>query len=429
MNRICKATSMLLIIMLILLSAPVCALSAGEVTVVATADPTTLFEGDQTSITIQITNNTGADVDITGYTVDGSYSWINGITLTPGESWTLYHTYTVHFGLNLDYGFSIDIEYDGTQHAFSNPLEFHKDSYIVYDPPITTLVFTPSSDSPVQMKGGETTFSIYTKNTGNVVFEDFTIFAGIRFSMDLATFDLAPGESRTITYKESFDEDVTVFFSYYFYYTHEGVSNQIVQNNYQYIDVNVIDPKMSFTASPSTAAIDSGKEAIIQLVAKNTGDTGFTNVKLYDQNQQLIESWSSISPGASKKAEVALTPADTRTFKFTIKANDAYGNSYIFDSNEVLITVASSGQASPASTAEGATPVRSATAANTPDDTEGTANTAAAAVQTDGPTSNQDAPKADNLLVILIIVFAALLVAVGIWLIVYHNKSKKPKGN
>ena len=431
MKKTSQAAALILTIVLLLLLAPISTAHAGDLEVVATANPTTLFDGDSTIIEFTITNNTGASVDIDGYTIDGVYEWVNGLVLAPGESQTLISHHTADFGQNMDYGFRVEVHYDGWGTVYSNLIELHLDSYIIVDPPITTLEFEVSANKSSVKLGEDIEFSVRIKNTGNVTFEDFTPFMSAGAGDLINTFDLAPGEETTVFYVFTCYIDGPIPFGYFFDYTHEGTTRRITHPVADDFSIAFIPPMLSVTASASKATIASGDSSKITVKIDNTGGYPFQNVKLYDNNSKLVDSWTDIDINSSKSATITIAPAATTVYAYNVQA--WYGQAYQTDSNVLKITVE---KANPSSSAD-SSQAQDSSPTEEPAAAEAAQNEAAAEADAEGLADNdgdwraleeeadsQNSGGLSTLTIILIAAVAAALIVVLV-LVIYIKKAKK----
>ncbi len=434
MKKTSQASALILTIVLLLLLAPISTAHAGDLEVVATANPTTLFDGDVTTIEFTITNNTGSSVDINGYTIDGVYEWVNGLILAPGESQTLISHHTADFGQNLDYGFRVEVHYDGWGTVYSNLIELHMDSYIVVDPPITTLEFEVSANKSSVKFGEDIIFNIRTKNTGNVTYEGFTPFLGVGAAALIDTFDLAPGDEKTVSYVFSCFVDGTIIFGYFFDYTHEGNTRRITSPLAADFTIAFIPPMLSVTASASKTIIASGDSSKITVKIDNTGGYPFQDVKLYDNNGKLIDSWAAINLNSSKSATINVAPAATTVYAYNVQAQCV--QAYETDSNVLKITVEKAlPTVSPVSVqTQSSSPAVEQTPNETNEDKPPVQANAAEQSDYDGDwraleeetAALQDSSGLSTLTIILIAAIAAALI-VALVLIIYIKKSGKAK--
>ncbi len=434
MKKTSQAAALILTIVLLLLLAPTSTAHAGDLEVVATANPTILFDGDVTTIEFTVTNNTGSSVDIDGYTIDGVYAWVNGLTLAPGESQKLISHHTADFGQNLDYGFRVEVHYNGWGTVYSNLIELHMDSYIVVDPPITTLEFEVSANKSSVKLGEDIIFSVRTKNTGNVTYEDFTPILAAGAGDLIDTFDLAPGDEKTVSYVFTCFIDGTIPFGYYFDYTHEGNTRRITSPSAADFTIAFIPPMLSVTAAASKTTIASGDSSTITVKIDNAGGYPFKNVQLFDNNGKLVETWPDIDVNSSETANITVSPAVTTIYSYNVQA--WYGMAYTTDSNILKMTVEKalptvspvSVQTQSSSLSEEQTPDEASEnkppiQANDAEQSDYDGDWRALEEET---TASRDASGLSTLTIVLIAAIAVALIVVLV-LIIYIKKSGKAK--
>ena len=98
MKHSMRLTAALLLLLLVTVFLPISSVSAGDVTVSAVADPTTLFDGDNSTIDISIYNTTGGALTLESIEIGTQMVVYPSMNIPEGET-KLTFDYTADFGI------------------------------------------------------------------------------------------------------------------------------------------------------------------------------------------------------------------------------------------------------------------------------------------------------------------------------------------
>lgn len=365
--------NILIIVLIVLISTiltPEYVLASRSVDVILSTDDLVVSEGDDATLEIKFTNNTGSSVGITSYSVNGHAPvsiTTDNICNSPG-SFFITINHTVNFGPNTQADVYVEVTYSGTgimnpRTVRSNTIVFEKAESVN-----SALVFTVTTDTISVECGGEVTYNIAIKNNGNVDYDNFDIVLN---GSVIKTYSLLPmGNEITFTSTQGYYSDKTDKFGYRYDYTYRGVTGQIEDANAQQYLITV--SSTSATASPTSSPIptpttevessessinesitESDKEQYISIdsnatielivnkpnygfqvgdsigiviVVKNTGNRLLKDVLLSVQGTDELREWDRITPNTQKRYVDTVTVQLDRVDIYNVIATDINGN-------------------------------------------------------------------------------------------------------
>ncbi|MEX1377111.1 MAG: hypothetical protein AB1Z23_06475 [Eubacteriales bacterium] len=285
-------TAILTIMLMVYIFAVPTTLADDTLDVVAWASPENVSDGQSSTIFIEVTNNTGAEVTLSAYAIDNEFfQFGSGTVLKSGETLPIEYEYTVSFGQNDSIGIPIQVNHDGA--GGSVVASFAQHIYFFREANEISVQFNVIPDKTTINSGEKVSFRIYCENMGNTQMKDFYVRVN---GEDHQYFDLAPNEYMDVIYEYSYTKDTTVTFGYAFSYEENGDWLWYVQDPADAIKIAVIQPSSQSQTEPTQAPTDD----MMDDIQKTENDTDNDDMKNDDnQNTDIVEGNATALPDAN----------------------------------------------------------------------------------------------------------------------------------
>ena len=287
--------------------------------------------GDVITYTVEVTNE--GNVSVKNGTLSDDHADLAGKTfaLAPGEKTSFEYTYTVTQA-DVDAGSIVNVvKANAKAERGQDPTEVSDTATVktvAHDPELTVEKSAdPTEDVAVD---DEITYTVVVSNTGNVTITGIEVTDELMAEADKpAAFDLAPGESKTITYTyivTQADVDAGVV-------TNAATATGTDPDDEPTEDEDSIDvptedaaAELSITKSANkVSGVKAGDKIQYTVVVTNEGNVTVKDGELADDHADLSEETFTLAPGASAtfnyEYTVLQSDIDTGSFTNTVKAN------------------------------------------------------------------------------------------------------------
>jgi len=304
------------------------AITAGDLTLNVTANPTSLSgEGDVT-FTFKVTNNTSSTVNNVSIIYDGG-EIATIASISAGGTESTNKTLTIpesKLGTSLVFTAKCD------------SVNVDTDSVVISKKTLSAeLTAKVSVSRTTAVKNSSIVFTITLENTGEATLSNIEVYLSpLNSSAKVGTVSsLAAGAKRTVTYTHKLTEDVTVTPTVK--YTANGTTETKTLPNKT---LSISDPDIEMTITPDKTSVEAGDEITFDVVVRNVGNISFTDVTIYDHQQSKVSAkYSAIEPNERIEATTSIPFDNDTTLNFTVTAKDSTGVVYTFESNTVSIEV------------------------------------------------------------------------------------------
>ena len=404
MKSLFKATAFIWICLTVFWFLPATA-QAEDVLLNTSADPETLLGNSDTTLYLEIQNDSESPIEVFRYGIDGA-DYAADVRIEAHDQNTITVPYAAAFDGADTINLNIEINYSLADMPISPVYSLTDTITLIKLPFDASIDFTVTPDRTGVKSGESVDYTIKIKNTGNHVYTDCRLTHSAGDIDDGFSVDV--DETATYSYAKSYTGDTSEVFGLTYTYRYDGTEQPVSAPDIT-VDIDIIHPEMEVTVQAENETVESGQETRLIVEARNTGDTDFKNVIIYNTIGTKVDEWHALDTGQTKQVTRDFTPTKTDTYAYTIKAEDDYGNAYTFFTDEITVTVQEAEPTAP--TATPAPSLEETEAAPTP--------------------STKDTPSAKGgritaLLIIFGVLFV-LLVATGIVLIVYYTRYKKIK--
>lgn len=196
----------------------------------------------------------------------------------------------------------------------------------------------------VVRRGKEVSVIYELVNRGNVKLTKIQVKEHNLISNTAQTIDtLAPGESKTLTFKRS---NVTgnLTSSGLITYYKEGDRRQQPRIISEQVSIPLAQPRLSYSLSADKTQVNIGETVTLKLEIKNAGNITYSNVTVTDP--KLSEVFSNVQIAAGQTVELTreVTITQTTTFAFTLQLEDNTGTVQSEKVQELQVSAYAEGQ-------------------------------------------------------------------------------------
>ena len=291
--------------------------------------PAELTEEGTVSLTVTVQNPNTTDITNASVSVDGKKVKDIG-TIAGGSKYEYSGKYTVETA-KLGKALKVTVSYDGGSVSESFTVK-QKDAKIN----VNTI---GKVDKTAVEAGGEVNFSFSIENKSNVAIENASLSAstlnngerlGKKFSL------AADGDATIILYTATITQTIDVAPILTF-----QAAGTTYTKKFDPMTITVNDAKMDIVATPATTTPEEDAPVEFAIAVTNTGNVNFTEVALYDANDQRVTTSSNqLMAGGAISATHSMTFAESGSFDFYVVATDEAGTTYSFRSNVIDIQLA-----------------------------------------------------------------------------------------
>ena len=296
---------------------------AAELSVEKTAAPTSgVKAGDTVEYTVVVTNS--GNVTVSGIGLEDTLVTLSeaAFDLAPAESKTITYTYTVTQA-DVDEG-QIDntVTAAGTDPK-KQPVTASDDAAVTTEEAAAELTVEKSADPASNaVIGGEIQYTAVITNSGNVTVSAIELEDSL-VTLTEAAFDLAPGESKTVTYSYKVTQADADAGSVPNTITATGVDpkkEEVTASD----DVTVtieIEPGMTLTKTADAESYQIGDTVNYTIVVENTGNVTISGISVEDE----------LTGGVTPSGTFTLAPGSSKTLeaKYEVTAEDVTAGSIV----------------------------------------------------------------------------------------------------
>ena len=191
------------------------AFAEGTLGVTALASPEHLIDGQSSTIYIEITNYTEADVELLTYAIgDEIFQFAPDTVIKDGEMMPVEYEYNVSFGEDDSLEIPVQVQYKAADGSIETVLA-EDNVYFFRAANDISIKFSVTPDRTEIYEGEMVVFTIHCENMGKKQMKDFYVRVN---DEDIQYFDLAPNEYQDVLYEGIYSEDTTMKFDYAFSY-------------------------------------------------------------------------------------------------------------------------------------------------------------------------------------------------------------------
>lgn len=302
-------------------------ISAPDVSV--SVSPGELTAAGNVTLTVSIRNTNSVTLNSVAITADGS-TLRSGISIGASDTYTYSEQYAVSAS-KLGAPVSLVVTYsDGfTAQSVSKSFTVNQKAATIS---VNTVV---KVDKNAVAANEKVNFSFAIENNSNVAIENVRLKASALNGGNTIgqVASIAAGDAKLINYSVNVAETMTV--TPVLTYTAAGKSYNKTLDS---IIITVSDASMEIVASAGQTM--PGEETTFSITLKNTGNVSFTDIELFDQDDNPVSLTStSLAGGSTISATHSMLIEENAFVDFYAIAKDANGNSYTFRSNEVEVIV------------------------------------------------------------------------------------------
>ena len=234
--------------------------------------------------------------------------------------------------LGQDLEFVVQYELDGSTEMVSDTLQIAKKAANVK---VATDV---DVDNDTISEGDKVLFTFTIENQGDVAITGAKLTASPLNNGNTIgdQFDLEPGKIQKITYSVEVSKDITV--KPVLTFEADGKSQD---QDFDSVSIKVSDATMDVMLSAASQTADEDGNVDFTLTIENTGNTDFTNLKVYDPyNYRVPTDQTTLAAGDKMTATKTLQVGNSGDVAFYVTAQNAINDKDVtFNSNTVKITV------------------------------------------------------------------------------------------
>lgn len=327
-----RTISIVIVIALLLAIAPLSvAQAAPNVSVEVGYSPTALFTGGNIDLSITVSNNEEEAISDVVLKVDGVQLAELG-NVQPGEPREYTTSYTVPTE-KLGKDISVVAEYLYQGEVFSSTAVIH----VAQKQANVKVATTTKVDKTAVPKDGKVTFTFAVENQGDTKIEKAYIKASaLNGGKNLnQEFSLEAGKATIINYTATITEDITVEPVLTFVAVGKNYSEKL-----DTIKVTVSEANILLSISTDLLTVQQNEDVVINVTMQNTGNVDLTDVRLYDSAETKVPTdKAALAAGESMTATRTMQFAESGEIGFFVKAKDADGREYTFNSNVLRMEV------------------------------------------------------------------------------------------
>lgn len=327
-----------------LLGVPMVAYAAPSLSMQINVSPTSLVSGGTVEMNVVVSNSGDAAAQNVSVVYDGNTLAELG-NIEPGDSKTYNEPNFSVSSDQLGKGIKIEVKYtygeNGENGSISQTVTVAKKEATV---DVETSV---KVDKETVAKGGEVVFTFAVENKGNVAIENAEIKASVLNSGKPVSdkFTVAAGDAKVINYTATVYKDLKVEPILLF-----TAAGQDKSQSFETVNLSVSEAGASISAVVDKEAVLPEDEISFNINIANTGNTDFTSMTLTDgANNSIPMPQNTLTAGSSMTVNYKVKPEASGAFCFYLTATDSTGQTYTFQSNEIMVEV-EAGEETPSAT-------------------------------------------------------------------------------